>query len=433
MAISAMESVVRALAGGHPSDVARALEAMNPKEAAKVLKRLPTKISGGVTERLAPSSAGAILSRIGPEGTRDLLGQLPTRQAAAILNHLEDALREAALSGIVADKAKGIRNLLQYPPDTAGGMMDPHVTSIRVDVTAEQAIAAVRRARRQTLYYLYVTDREDKLVGVLNIRELLLATPSDPIEPMVRRALVTVPATLRRDEVASLIQSRRFVALPVVDAEGYLLGVVKPDEILTAMQEEAFGDLQKMVGAGHDERALSPVTTVVSKRLPWLYVNLGTAFLAAAVVGMFEDTIQKVTALAVLLPVVAGQGGNTGAQSLAVVMRGLALRELVPGTTRRLLTKETLAALINGLAVAVGTGLAVFLWDGRIGLVLIIVLAMVVNMGAAGLAGAAIPLLLQSLGRDPAQSASIVLTTITDVVGFAAFLGFAVLFMPLLG
>jgi magnesium transporter len=198
------------------------------------------------------------------------------------------------------------------------------------------------------------------------------------------------------------------------------------------MQEGAFGDLQKMVGAGGDERALSPVSVVVRKRLPWLYVNLATAFVAAAVVGLFEGTIEKVTALAVLLPVVAGQGGNTGAQSLAVVMRGIALRELVPGTTRRLLLKESFGALINGVAIAIGTGAAVLLWDGRLGLVLIISLAMVVNMAAAGLSGAAIPLVLQALGRDPAQSSSIFLTTVTDVVGFAAFLGFAVLFMPLL-
>jgi magnesium transporter len=174
------------------------------------------------------------------------------------------------------------------------------------------------------------------------------------------------------------------------------------------------------------------VSVVVRKRLPWLYVNLATAFLASTVVGLFESTIEQVTALAVLLPVVAGQGGNTGAQSLAVVMRGLALRELLPGMTTRLLRKEMVGALINGLFVALGTGLAVLLWDGRLGLVLVIMLAMVVNMTAAGLFGAAIPLILRGLGRDPAQSASIFLTTVTDVVGFAAFLGFAVLLLPLI-
>jgi magnesium transporter len=427
-----MESMVRAFASGHPADAARALESLEPTQAAGILKRLPRRSAGSVTERLSPEAAGTILVQLGPEETRELLSNLPPRQVAAILRHLEDAMREAALAGMAADRSKGIQSLLHYPPDTAGGMMDPRITSIRVDLTVSEAIAALRRARRHTLYYLYVTDRDGKLVGVLNMRELLLANPRDPIEPMVRREVVTASAMLHRDEIAKLIRQRRFVALPVVDSEGYLLGVVKSEEILEALQQGAFGDLQKMVGAGQDERALSPVSMVVRKRLPWLYVNLATAFVAAAVVGLFEGTIEKVTALAVLLPVVAGQGGNTGAQSLAVVMRGIALRELVPGTTRRLLAKESVGALINGVAVAIGTAAAVFLWDGRPGLVLIIGLAMVVNMAAAGLSGAAIPLVLRALGRDPAQSASIFLTTVTDVVGFAAFLGFAVLFMPLL-
>jgi magnesium transporter len=225
------------------------------------------------------------------------------------------------------------------------------------------------------------------------------------------------------------MRDRRFIALPVVDADGRLLGIVKHDEVLEAVQEEAFGDLQKLSGAGEDERALSPVSVVVKKRLPWLMVNLATAFLASAVIGLFEGIIERVTALAVLLPIVAGQGGNTGAQSLAVVIRGIALRELGPGTDRRVMLKEAVAALLNGLAVAVVTGIAVFVWDGRPGLVLVIALAMVVNMAAAGLAGAGIPLLLRKLRRDPAQSASIFLTTVTDIVGFAAFLGFAVLLM----
>jgi magnesium transporter len=432
MAVTAMESMVRSFASGHPADAARTLEGLEPTQAAGVLKRLPRRVAGGVTERLSPESAGAILMQVGPDETRDLLSNLPPRQAAAILQHLEDAMREATLSGLGPEQSKGIKSLLHYPPDTAGAMMDPRITSIRIDLTVAEAITALRRARRHTLYYLYVTDRDGRLVGVLNMRELLLASPRDPIEPMVRREVVTIPAMLQRDEITKLIQQRRFVALPVVDSEEHLLGVVKSEEILDALQQEAFGDFQKMVGAGQDERALSPVSMVIQKRLPWLYVNLATAFVAAAVVGIFESTIEKVTALAVLLPVVAGQGGNTGAQSLAVVIRGIALRELVPGTTRRLLVKESIGALVNGAAVAIGTGAAVFVWDGRPGLVLIIGLAMVVNMAVAGLSGAAIPLVLRALGRDPAQSASIFLTTVTDVVGFAAFLGFAVLFMPLL-
>jgi len=432
MAISAMEAMVRSFASAYPADAARCLEGLEPGEAAAILARLPGRLAGPVTERLTPTAAGALLSRLDAETTRDLLGAVPVRQAAAILQNLEAAMRQATLAALDSGRATTIARLLEYPPDTAGGMMDPNITAIPVDLTVAAAIASLRRAPRHTLYYLYVTDREGTLVGVLNMRELLLASPRDPIAPLIQREIVTIPATLSRYEVADLVQRRRFVALPVVDSDGHLLGVIKPDEIIGALQQEAFTDFQKMVGVGEDERALSPVSMVVQKRLPWLYVNLATAFVASAVVGLFEGTIEKVTALAVLLPVVAGQGGNTGAQSLAIVMRGIALRELLPGSTRRLIEKEALGALLNGIAIAVVTGIAVFFWDGRIALMVVITLAMIVNMTAAGLAGAAIPLILRAMGRDPAQSASIFLTTVTDVVGFAAFLGFAVLFMPFL-
>lgn len=432
MATQALESLVRSFVIQHPEDAARSLESLAPSDAGEILRRLPARSVGAVLERLAAEPAGAILGEIGPEGTRELLDHLPPRHAAAILHHVDEALRTATLAGLPAHRARQIRDLLVYPSDSAGGMMEPHVTSIAIDLTVNDAIDAIRRAPRQTLYYLYVTDREGRLAGVLNMRELLLAQPSDPVASMVHRDVVSVPATMDREELAALMTDRRFIALPVVDQDGRLLGIVKHDEVIEAVQEEAFGDLQKLSGAGEDERALSPVSTVVKKRLPWLLVNLATAFLASAVIGVFEGVIEKVTALAVLLPIVAGQGGNTGAQSLAVVIRGIALRELGSGASRRVILKETLAAMLNGLAVAVVTGVCVFLWDGRIGLVLVIALAMVVNMTAAGLAGAGIPLLLRAAGRDPAQSASIFLTTVTDIVGFAAFLGFAMLFMPLI-
>lgn len=432
MATQALESLVRSFVIHHPEDAARSLEGLAPSDAGEILKRLPARSVGAVLERLAAEPAGAILGEIGPEATRELIDHLPPRHAAAILHHVEEALRAATLAGLPAHRARQIQSLLVYPSHTAGGMMEPHVTSIAIDLTVNDAIDAIRRAPRQTLYYLYVTDREGRLAGVLNMRELLLAQPSDPVAKLVHRDVVSVPASMDREELADLMRDRRFIALPVVDEDGRLLGIVKHDEVLEAVQEEAFGDLQKLSGAGEDERALSPVSVVVKKRLPWLLVNLATAFVASAVIGLFEGIIERVTALAVLLPIVAGQGGNTGAQSLAVVIRGIALRELAPGTSRRVMVKETLAALLNGVAVAVVTGLAVFAWDGRIGLVLVIVLAMIVNMVIAGFAGAGIPLVLRATGRDPAQSASIFLTTVTDIVGFSAFLGFAVLFMAMI-
>jgi len=277
-----------------------------------------------------------------------------------------------------------------------------------------------------------VTDREGNLIGVLNMRDLMLASPREPIESLIHRQVLSVPETMERQDVINVMHRHGFLALPVVSAEGRLIGIIKHDEALRASQLEAFGELQRMVGAGGDERTLSPVSIVVKRRLPWLCVNLFTAFLAAAVVGLFEGTIQKVTALAVFLPIVSGQGGNTGAQALAVIMRGLALREILTGMAKRVIVKEVVAGLVNGLAIAIVTSAAVWVWSRSEGLALVIGLAMVVNMVMAGLSGAAIPIILKALNRDPAQSSLIFLTTVTDVVGFASFLGFAVIFLPLL-
>ena len=234
-----------------------------------------------------------------------------------------------------------------------------------------------------------------------------------------------VGATSPREEVVSELQRHRVSSLPVVDFDQRVLGVLRQDELITAAQEEATADAVTMVGAGRDERALSPPRLAVRKRLPWLQVNLLTAFLAASVVGLFEETIAAYTALAVLLPVVAGQSGNTGAQALAVTIRGLALREVRVRHWPRVSLKETLVGAVNGLAVAATTAAAVYVWSRSAGLALVIGISMVISMTLAGLSGACIPMLLTALRQDPAQSSSIILTTITDVVGFFSFLGIA--------
>lgn len=427
-----LTSLVRSFVETHPEGAAHALEGLDADEAARVLALLPAKVVGPVVERLTPYAGGAILERLSPEQMLALVEHITPRQAALVLQHLGEERREGALTGLPPDRAGVLRELLLYSAETAGGMMEPQVTSIAIDLTAHEAIALLHRAPRQTLYYLYVTDRDGRLVGILQMRDLLLAQPTDPISSLISHEVVTVPATMDREEVTTLMRQRHFLALPVVDGDGRLLGVVRHDRALDTAQQEAFEDLQKLVGAGGDERALSPVSLVVRKRLPWLYVNLLTAFLASSVVGLFEDTLAAMTALAVLLPIVSGQGGNSGSQTLAIVIRGLALREIVPGSAPRLLLKELGAAIINGVAIALVAAGAVYLWSRSPGISIVIGLAMVVNMAIAGFAGAAIPLALRRLGRDPAQSSSIFLTTVTDTVGFACFLGLATVLMPLL-
>jgi magnesium transporter len=259
-----------------------------------------------------------------------------------------------------------------------------------------------------------------------------MADAGTRLSELMRSPTPSVQATAPRDEVVSELERHRAESLPVVDFDGRVLGVLRQAELVTAAQTAAITDAVTMVGAGKDERALSSPLFAVRKRLPWLQVNLLTAFLAASVVGLFENTIATFTALAVLLPVVAGQSGNTGAQALAVTMRGLALREVRVRHWLRVAGKELLAGIGNGVAVAATTSVAVYFWSSSLGLALVIGISMVISMALAGLSGAIIPMILTALRQDPAQSSSIILTTVTDVAGFFSFLGIATLLSSML-
>jgi magnesium transporter len=278
---------------------------------------------------------------------------------------------------------------------------------------------------------VFLTDDDRLLTGRVPLQTLAVADGHALLETLAVTP-VAVQATDPHEEVVERFTKGRLASLPVVDFEGRLLGVIRSDTLAATAQEDVAGDMQAMVGVSRQERALSPVSFAVRKRLPWLEINLATAFLAAAVVGLFEGTIARFTALAVLLPVVAGQSGNTGAQALAVTMRGLAMREIRIGQWPRVVRKEASVALINGLAVSVTTAAGVLLWSRSVGLALVIGVSMVISMLVAGMAGVLVPTLLTMFGQDPAQSSSIILTTVTDVVGFASFLGIATLLAGML-
>jgi magnesium transporter len=260
----------------------------------------------------------------------------------------------------------------------------------------------------------------------------LIAEPTDLLAEIARPPAATVSPFDDREEVAEKLRDFHLDVLPVIDIHERLIGAIRHEALLKTLEEAASVDIQMMVGAGREERALSPPQFAVRKRLPWLQINLATAFLAAAVVGLFESTIAQFTALAVLLPVVAGQSGNAGAQALAVTMRGLALREISTRHWFRVLFKEMNVGIVNGLAIAATTGIGVLLWSRSTGLALVISVSMVLSMVIAGIAGSVIPIALTRLGQDPAQSSTIVLTTVTDVAGFMSFLGVATLLSALL-
>lgn len=425
-----VESAVAALESrflrDYPREVARRLERMPPEQAARVLGAQPAELAVSAWEQLPTDAQERLVEALPPEATARILNEMDPPLAAELLLLLDAAEQTRWLARMEPATAKLIQGLMSYPPDTAGRLMDPRVASFRATMTVSEAIERMKGFKKnRALRELFVVDEEGRLMGRVEIQDLATALPAQLLRDLARPLSAAVLDAAPREEVVEKIERQRVPALPVVSVTGRLIGVIHQAALLSAVQEEASLDIQTMVGVSRDERALSSATFAVVKRLPWLQINLATAFLAASVVGLFQDTIAKFTALAVLLPVVAGQSGNAGAQALAVTMRGLALREISVRHLARVVFKEVNAGLLNGLAVAVVCGLGVWVWSGSAGLVVVICVAMVISMVAAGFSGAAIPILLNRLGFDPAQSSSIVLTTVTDVVGFFSFLGVA--------
>jgi magnesium transporter len=429
----AATSLTEAFFDLYPGEATEVLEGAPVEEIVRFLETQPTRRGATVLERFSPQMAADCVLRLSNETVRRILPEMDPGDVGIVLSRLDEAEQEQRLALLDAPLAVELKELMTYPDDSAGRMMDTRVVTFRPQLSVKDALSRLRTSRRVPSQDLVVVDEDNKLEGLVALVDAVRADPKRPLEQLVRRMPISVHAMTPREEVVDLLSRRNAMTLPVVDLEGRLLGVIRHDaHLVQAVQEEATADIQTMVGASREERALSTTLFAVRKRLPWLNINLLTAFLAAAVVGLFESTIAKFTALAVLLPVVAGQSGNTGAQALAVIMRGLALREIRVRNTPRVLLKELFAGTLNGVAIAAVTALGVYVWSRSLGLCAVIALAMVMSMAIAGLAGAAIPMLLTALRQDPAQSSSIILTTVTDVSGFFSFLGLATLFANLL-
>jgi magnesium transporter len=408
---------------------------MPEDEAVGVLGALPPPLAVRALKHLQVSYAAALLKDAERDVFRSVVSELDSSFAAAIFMHLPQDARERLLEHLPKRLVDEIREQLAYPEDSVGRLMSTDYLSFHKDDTAQEAIEKIRALaqRRFPASYAYVVDGEDHLTGVMNMRDLMLAAPDRTLESVMRANVFAVHCFVDREEAANELSKRRYFAAPVVDSQNRILGIIKAEQLLQGIQEEVTEDLQRMVGAGGDERTSSSLWFSLKKRLPWLHVNLATAFLAAGVVALFEDTIARLTVLAVFLPVVAGQGGNAGAQSLAVVMRGLVMREIPKGKASGFIWKEGLLGAVNGAVIGLVTALTAWLWQGNPFLGLVIGLGMLVNLIVAGLAGASIPILMKRIGLDPAQCSSIILTTVTDVMGFLAFLSFALLFLERLG
>lgn len=435
MTATALSIAERAMLGGylklHPVDAARALEQLGATDVASIFQGIPTPLGTSVVALMQPDAAAEAIAALPRDRAAETLGGLNPSLAANLLARQKQHVRDELQERLPEEARAEIELIASYPPRTAGALMDPSVTAFVRSTTVSHAIERLRGHQDRRIADVVITDDEGQFLGVASLQALVTAPAEQTLGALMTRDAPHVRPMTMREEVVELIDKLKLASLPVVDFEGHVVGILRHDALVDATRRDATQDMQRMVGTSEEERALSKPTIAIKSRLPWLYINLLTAFLASAVVGLFESTIAQFTAVAVLLPVVAGQSGNTGAQALAVTMRGLALREVRTSQAARVLRKEALVGALNGVGVAVVTSACVYFYAGS-GLALVMLLAMVAAMIIASVAGAAIPIVLTAAKRDPAVASSIILTTVTDVFGFLVFLGLATLLSPLI-
>lgn len=421
------------LAELHTSDIGRLVAALEEEDAIKVFKFLAPDKASAVLLEVDERRRKALISSISSEELIDVVHEMETDDAADVISELPVEEAKQVLDGIDRHESIAVQKLLVFPEDTAGGKMQAELASVIETATVEETIEEVRRKSHEidNISNVFVVDKEGRLAGAVPLDKLILADPETRVITIANRDPIKVRTDMDQEEVAKLFQKYDLISVPVVDHEGHLVGRITVDDIVDVLEEEIFEDFYKMAGLNIEARALDPAGRAIRMRVPWLLLNLCTAALAASVVKLFEGTIEQLVLLAVLMPIVAGMGGNAATQTITVVVRALALGELTFKNARWVLMKEVLVGFANGCLTGGLAGLAAYLLGVNIMVGVLLFLAMIANMMIAGLIGSIIPLVLKRFKFDPAISSSIFVTASTDIGGFFTFLGLATLFMKM--
>jgi magnesium transporter len=430
--IGATANLLNLLQKQHPADLAQVFKELQERDreaAFSILAERHSRLAMEAVSELGPEAGAALLATRSAEEVAKLVQEIPSDDAAALVAHLPEELSAAVLDLMRPKESGVVENLLEYDDKTAGRIMNPNVFALREDLTVGEAITEMQIHRDvEMVFYLYVVDERRHLVGVVSLRRLLLVSPETPLKRIMTSDLITARVDTYQEEVARQVAAYNLLAIPVVDEENKLVGIITVDDVIDVIKEEATEDINRLAGVAGDERAFTPAMESLRKRLPWLGVNLVTAFLAAAVVALFEGTIDLFPVLAIFMPIVAGMGGNAGTQTLTVVVRGIALGELTWSNSRKALLKEVAVGLGNGVALGIVAALVVWATRGNPVLGVVLGLAMIINMFVAAAAGTLVPLGLRAANVDPALASSVFITTMTDVFGFFSFLGLATIF-----
>jgi magnesium transporter len=436
------ESIDRALESGTLRDVRRLLRAMEPGDVAHILTSSPPDYRHVLWQLVEGEHEAEVLNELGEELRLDFLQTMAPDQVALITEELDDddvadilqALPEAftqqVLEAMDEQDRSRLEKVMVYDEDTAGGLMNTDAITIRADVTLDVVLRYLRRHAEipEMTDALIVVSRDDRYVGLLPIKTLLVSDPGASVRELMITQRKAIPTDMPDDEVARLFERNDWVSAPVVDEGGFVVGRITIDDVVDVIREDGDHSLMSMAGLAEDDDTFAPAFKTARRRAVWLAVNLLTAFIASGVINLFQGTIEKVVALAVLMPIVASMGGIAGTQTLTVLVRALAMGHVNRSNTRWLLNRELMSGALNGALWALVVAVAAALWfsDGTLGLV--IGLALIINLVTAGFAGALLPITLQRMKIDPALAGGVVLTTVTDVVGFLSFLGLATYF-----
>lgn len=422
-----------ALAEAAPSDAADVLEQLEEEDAAELIVDLEPGEAAEVLEEIAPELAAELIEEVPLHSLAAALSEMPSEAAADLIGELDELVQEDLLAAMTDESEAGVRELLAFPSDSAGGLMTTEIASLPLGLTTGEAIERIRQLHEEyeDLSYIYIVDDDNVLVGVLSFRELVFVRPGSPLADVMIPEPVSVGVLTDREHVAELCQRYHLFGVPVTDSAGKLVGMVATEAVMEAIQDEATEDFAAAVGAGVEETVYSKVSESFRMRAPWLVVNLFLALIVAWVIEGQTGLISREPVLAALMPVIALLGGNGGNQSLAVMIRSLASDDVPPAQVPAIMGRQAGVGLLNGLLLAVVSGVVTFLLLGagvfdsnsaNLGVATIVSLGALANLFVAAIAGAGIPLVLRKLGQDPALASSIFLTLITDVVGFGGFL-----------
>ncbi len=410
----------------HPSDCADLLEFLNRDERGRFVDVFGDDMHHETLTYLEGTVQEEVLDRLQPQQLAEAFRELDSDDALDVIEDLDEEERERVLAAILPVDREVVRESLSYPEESAGRLMAKEFVTVPLEWTVGQAIDYMRASRDlpDDFYDLYVVDKELSPLGVLPVSRVMRSKRGVSIETIMSTDLHIVAPDLNQEDLAYEFRQYNLSSAPVATPEAGMVGVVTLDDIVRVIDEEAEDDLFKMAGLGAEDMYSRALQTARS-RFPWLTVNLATAILASLVISMFDQTIERLVALAVLMPIVASMGGNAGTQTLTVAVRAIAMKDLTSANALRFIGKEIFVAVINGAGFAALAAIVTLFWFGDSMLAMVIAIAMVGNLLVAGLAGALIPLILERLNIDPANASAVILTTITDIVGFFAFLGLA--------